>query len=67
MAEITLERAKRLVEIGSNNPKNLTDMKNIGAKLMTVDEFVKSLPNPPKDGLIEKIRRDLEERKRGSL
>jgi len=40
-------------------------MKNIGAKLMTVDEFVKSLPNPPKDGLIEKIRRDLEERKKG--
>ncbi len=46
---------------------NLTDMKNIGAKMMTVDEFVKSLPNPPKDGLIEKIRRDLEERKKGSL
>mgnify|MGYP002478042272 CR=1 FL=1 len=54
---------------GANTPEvheaNLNDMKNIGAKLMTADEFIKSLPNPPKYGLMEKIRRDLEERKKG--
>ncbi len=38
---------------------NLNDMKNIGVKLMTVEEFIKSLPNPPKDGLVEKIRNNV--------
>ncbi|HPT65286.1 MAG: isochorismatase family cysteine hydrolase [Acetomicrobium sp.] len=38
---------------------NLNDMKNIGVKLMTVEEFIKSLPNPPKDDLVEKIRNNV--------
>ncbi len=38
---------------------NLNDMRNIGVKLMTVEEFIKSLPNPPKDDLVEKIRNNV--------
>ncbi|NLO90304.1 MAG: cysteine hydrolase, partial [Clostridia bacterium] len=42
---------------------NLYDMKNIGVKLMTTEEFINSLPNPPKENLVEKIRKDIEEGK----
>ncbi|MEG3064858.1 isochorismatase family cysteine hydrolase [Acetomicrobium sp.] len=48
---------------GASSPEvheaNLNDMKNIGIKLMTVEEFIKSLPNPPKDDLVEKIRNNV--------
>jgi len=48
---------------GASSPEvheaNLNDMKNIGVKLMTVEEFIKSLPNPPKDDLVEKIRNNV--------
>ena len=42
---------------------NLFDMKNIGIQLMTAEEFVSSLPNPPRQNYIERIRKDLEEEK----
>ena len=42
---------------------NLFDMKNIGIQLMTTEEFVKSLPHPPRENLVAKIRRDIEEKK----
>ncbi|QGP91999.1 Maleamate amidohydrolase [Neomoorella glycerini] len=42
---------------------NLFDMKNIGVKLMTTEEFIKSLPAPPKENLIAKIRGDIEKKK----
>jgi len=39
---------------------NLFDMKNIGIQLMTTEEFINSLPNPPKENLVDKIRKDIE-------
>lgn len=42
---------------------NLFDMKNIGIMLMTTDEFINSLPDVPRQNLVEKIRKDIEEKK----
>ena len=42
---------------------NLLDMKNIGIQLMTTEEFVNSLPHPPRENLVAKIREDIEEKK----
>ena len=42
---------------------NLLDMKNIGIKLMTTEEFVNSLPNPPRENHVAKIRGDIEKKK----
>jgi len=42
---------------------NLFDMKNIGIMLMTTEEFVNSLPNVPRQNHVEKIRKDIEEKK----
>lgn len=38
---------------------NLFDMQNIGVKLMTTEEFTNSLPQPPRENLIAKIRTDI--------
>lgn len=42
---------------------NLFDMKNIGTMLMTTEEFIKSLPNVPREYHVEKIRKDIETKK----
>lgn len=42
---------------------NLLDMKNIGIQLMTTEEFVNSLPNPPRENHVAKIRGDIEKKK----
>lgn len=42
---------------------NLYDMKNIGIQLMTTEEFINSLPNVPRENHVEKIRKDIEEKK----
>ena len=42
---------------------NLFDMKNIGIQLLSTKEFVNSLPNPPKENLVAKIRADIETNK----
>jgi len=42
---------------------NLFDMKNIGIQLMTCEEFSQSLPNPPRQNYMSRIRKDLEEKK----
>lgn len=43
---------------------NLFDMKNIGTKLMTTDEFIASLPNVPKDNLRARIQAEIEAEKK---
>jgi len=42
---------------------NLFDMQNIGIKLMTTDEFITYLPNPPKENYRQKIRQEIEQKK----
>jgi len=42
---------------------NLLDMKNIGIMLLTTEEFVNSLPNVPRQNLVEKIRKDIEDKR----
>jgi len=42
---------------------NLLDMKNIGIQLMTTEEFVNSLPNPPRANHVDKIRGDIGKKK----
>ena len=42
---------------------NLLDMKNIGIQLITTEEFINSLPNPPRENHVAKIRGDIEEKK----
>ncbi|MDR3542093.1 MAG: cysteine hydrolase [Desulfosporosinus sp.] len=42
---------------------NLIDMKNIGIKLMTTDELIKSLPIIPKENLRQKIQFKIERNK----
>ncbi|HHW41356.1 MAG TPA: cysteine hydrolase [Syntrophomonadaceae bacterium] len=42
---------------------NLFDMKNIGIQLMTTEEFIKSLPNPPRQNLVATIREEIEKKK----
>lgn len=44
---------------------NLLDMKNIGIQLMTTEEFIKSLPNPPRQNLVAMIREEIE--KKGTI
>lgn len=39
---------------------NLFDMKNIGIDMMTTDEFIKTLPNPPKHNYRANIQKDIE-------
>jgi nicotinamidase-related amidase len=40
---------------------NLFDMKNIGVQVLTTEEFIKSLPNPPKEDLVAKIQAEMKE------
>ena len=42
---------------------NLYDMKNIGVQLLSTEEFIKSLPHPPKENLVARIRKDIETKK----
>ena len=39
---------------------NLLDMKNIGIQLMSTEEFVKSLPNLPRENYVARIRKNIE-------
>lgn len=40
---------------------NIIDMKNMGAIIMSSEEFVQSLPHVPRKGLVEKIRKAIQE------
>lgn len=42
---------------------NLLDMKNIGIQLMTTEEFVNSLPNPPRENHVATIRGEIAKKK----
>lgn len=42
---------------------NLFDMKNIGIQLLSTEEFINSLPNPPKEDLVANIRKDIDTKK----
>ncbi|MCL1926026.1 MAG: cysteine hydrolase [Syntrophorhabdaceae bacterium] len=42
---------------------NLFDMKNIGIQLMSTEEFVSSLPDPPRGNQVANIRMDIEKKK----
>ncbi len=42
---------------------NLLDMKNIGIQLISTEEFINSLPHPPREDLVASIRKDIEAKK----
>jgi len=42
---------------------NLLDMKNIGIQLVTVEDFIKSLPYPTRQNHVAKIRKEIETKK----
>jgi len=49
----------------SNTPEiqkaNINDLKNMGAIIMTSDEYVRALPDIPRTNVVEKIRQDMME------
>ena len=51
----------------SNTPEiqaaNIADMKNMGALIMSADEYAASLPNLPRTNIIDRIRGDMAENK----